>query len=97
MVIKKCENCGLYVIPYSRKDDFIDIYCKDFIDQIDHPISMIKISSVLCFGIVMNSLEAAEKLCKALNGKDGMKAHLHNKTCKKGNRKSNKTSRRIYP
>lgn len=77
-------------IPYSRKDDFIDIYCKDFIDQIDHPISMIKISSVLCFGIVMNSLEAAEKLCKALNGKDGMKAHLHNKTCKKGNRKSNK-------
>lgn len=29
MVIKKCKNCGLYFIPYSRKDEVYCIDCRD--------------------------------------------------------------------
>ena len=29
MVIKKCKNCGLYFIPYSRKDEVYCFDCRD--------------------------------------------------------------------
>lgn len=69
-------------IPFANKNNFEEVYLNDFNDTIDHTFKVTLIRDSLCSMVVMKSIEAAERLCKVLNGKNGMKAHLHYKCCK---------------
>ena len=80
-------------IPFANKKNFEEVYLSDFNDTIDHTFSAIVIRDSLCAMVVMKSIEAAERLCKVLNGKNGMKAHLHYKCCKM---RDGKVNQRLY-
>lgn len=70
-------------IPLENKRNFEEVYLHKFNDTIDHTFSVTYIGNSLCCMVVMKTIEAAEELCKVLNRKNGMKAHLHYKCCKK--------------
>lgn len=75
-------------IPVNAMRNFIEEKCSEFRDNINQELGMMKISGIICFAVVMKSLESAQQMCLSLNGKGNMKAHLHWKTCKKGNGKN---------
>lgn len=80
-------------IPYANRFNFTEVYCSKYNDNIKYTMPVTKIGGILCCMIVMNTIEAAEDICKALNGKDGLKAHLHYKCCKQRKGKENKRLR----
>ena len=80
-------------IPYVNRFNFEEVYCSKFNESIKYTKPVTKIGGILCCMIVMNSIEAAENICKELNRKDGLKAHLHYKCCKQRKGKENKRLR----